>query len=78
MFNTQRECRLKTEYSVKKREEEKGQERKGKGRMPRYQEPKKDVESCAKPRGAAHKHRAVDIRMGKPTYEKRKYLYMNK
>ncbi len=28
--------------------------------------PKKDVTSCEKPRGAASKHRAVDIRMGEP------------
>ena len=26
----------------------------------------KDAASCEKPRGAASKHRAVDIRMGKP------------
>ena len=36
------------------------------GRMPRHQAPKKDVASCEKLRGAASRHRSVDIRMGKP------------
>jgi hypothetical protein len=31
------------------------------------QEPKKDVVSCEKPRGAANRQRSGDIRMGKPT-----------
>ena len=35
--------------------------------MPRHQEPKKDVASCEKPRGAASRLRSVDVRMGKPT-----------
>ena len=30
-----------------------GQAKKSKGRMPRHQEPKKDAESCEKPRGGA-------------------------
>ena len=34
--------------------------------MPRHQEPKKDVVSCEKPRGAASERRSVDVRMGKP------------
>ena len=34
--------------------------------MPWHQEPKKDATSCDKPRGAAHKLRSVDFRMGKP------------
>jgi len=34
--------------------------------MPWHQTPKKDVASCEKLRGAASRHRAVDIRMGKP------------
>ena len=34
--------------------------------MPWHQEPKKDAISCDKPRGAAHKPRSVDFRMGKP------------
>ena len=32
---------------------EQGQANKSKGRMPRHQEPKKDAESCEKPRGGA-------------------------
>ena len=34
--------------------------------MPRRQEPKKDVASCEKLRGAASRRRAVDVRMGEP------------
>ena len=34
--------------------------------MPWHQEPKKDVVSCEKLRGAASKCRSVDIRMGQP------------
>ena len=34
--------------------------------MPWHQEPKKDVTSCDKLRGAAHRHRSVDFRMGEP------------
>jgi len=34
--------------------------------MPRYQEAKKDAASGETPRGAASKHRSVDIRMGEP------------
>ena len=34
--------------------------------MPWHQEPMKDVTSCDKLRGAAHKLRSVDFRMGKP------------
>ena len=34
--------------------------------MPRRQLPKKDAVSCEKPRGAASRHRSVDIRMGEP------------
>ena len=36
--------------------------------MPRHQEPKKDGANTEMLRGAVSKHRAVDIRMGKPTY----------
>ena len=35
--------------------------------MPWHQEPTKDATSCDKLRGAAHTHRSVDFRMGKPT-----------
>ena len=35
--------------------------------MPWHREPKKDVTSCEKLRGAANKHRSVDIRMGEPS-----------
>ena len=35
--------------------------------MPWHQEPKKDVISCDKPRGAANKLRSGDFRMGKPS-----------
>ncbi len=34
--------------------------------MPWHQEPKKDVVGCEKPRGAASRLRAVDVRMGQP------------
>ena len=34
--------------------------------MPWRLKPTKDVTSCEKLRGAANKHRAADIRMGKP------------
>ena len=43
-----------------------GQATKSNGRMPRHQEPKKDAESCEKPRGDAYNPRSVGIRMGKP------------
>ena len=36
--------------------------------MPWYQEAMKDVVSCDKLRGAAHKRRSGDFRMGKPTW----------
>ena len=45
------------------------QAKKSTGRMPWHQEPKKDVTSCDKPRGAANKLRSGDFRMGKPTRE---------
>ena len=44
-----------------------GQANKSARGMPWHQEPKKDVISCEKPRGAANKLRSGDIRMGKPT-----------
>ena len=44
-----------------------GQAIKSVGRMTWHQEPKKDVTSCEKLRGAAHKLRTGDIRMGEPT-----------
>ena len=47
-------------------EARRGQAKKSTWRMPWHQEPKKDVISCEKLRGAANKHRAADIRMGKP------------
>ena len=34
--------------------------------MPWHQEPKKDVTSCDKLRGAANERRSADVRMGKP------------
>ena len=43
-----------------------GQAKKSVWRMPRHQEPKKDVTSCDKPRGGANNRRAADFRMGKP------------
>ena len=43
-----------------------GQANKSARGMPWHQEPTKDVTSCEKPRGAAHKPRSVDIRMGEP------------
>ena len=45
----------------------KGQAKKSARGMPWHQEPKKDVISCEKPRGAANELRSGDIRMGKPT-----------
>ena len=36
------------------------------GWMPWHHTPKKDVASCEKQRGAASRHRSVDIRMGEP------------
>ena len=45
-----------------------GQATKGAGRMPWHQEPKKDVVSCEKLRGAANKRLSADIRMGQPAY----------
>lgn len=56
----------------------KGQDTKSKGRMPWHQEPKKDAESCEKPRGEAHILRSVGIRMGKPSRENLCCAYMNK
>ncbi len=35
--------------------------------MPWRWEPKKDVASCEKPRGAASKRKSGDLRMGQPT-----------
>ena len=47
--------------------------------MPRHQEPKKDVISCDKPRGTAHKYRSGDFRMRKLRQEKEPvYPYMSK
>ena len=43
-----------------------GQANKSARGMPWHQEPIKDVTSCDKLRGAAHKLRSVDFRMGKP------------
>ena len=43
-----------------------GQARKSARGMPWHQEPKKDATSCDKLRGAAHKLRSADFRMGKP------------
>ena len=39
---------------------------KGTRRMPRQQQPMKDVISCDKPGGDAHDQRSPDFRMGKP------------
>ena len=49
------------------------QDKKGIRWMPWRQEPKKDAVSCEKPRGAASRHRAVDIRMGQPGGGKRRH-----
>ena len=43
-----------------------GQAEKSARGMPWHQEQQKDVTSSDKPRGAAHKRRSVDFRMGKP------------
>ena len=43
-----------------------GQANKSARGMPWHQEPMKDVTSCDKLRGAAHKLRSQDFRMGKP------------
>ena len=43
-----------------------GQAKKSARGMPWHQEPKKDVTSCDKSRGAAHKRRSANFRMGKP------------
>ena len=56
----------------------KGQANKSKGWMPWHQEPKKDVESCEKPRREANIQRDVDIRMGKPSRGKLCYCKVNK
>ena len=42
------------------------QAKKSTERMPWHWEPKKDVTSCDKLRGAANKLRSADFRMGKP------------
>ncbi len=42
--------------------------------MPRLSEAKKDVISCDKLRGFAHKTRSADFRMGEPSILKRYYL----
>ena len=59
-------------YKEPKREQiilkTKGQRKKSAGRMPRHQEPKKDVVSCEKLRGIANRYRSVDVRMRKLTY----------
>ena len=47
---------------------EKEKRNKGTRRMPRRQEPKKDVLSCEKPGGGAQDLRYRDIRMGEPAY----------
>ena len=44
----------------------KNQATKSTGWMPWHHTPTKDVASCEKLRGAASRHRSVDIRMGKP------------
>ena len=44
----------------------KNQATKSTGWMPWHHTPKKDVASCDKLRGAASRHRSVDIRMGEP------------
>ena len=63
-----RDDKRKRRESIKEGREEKGQANKGTGRMPRYQEPKKDVTSCEKLRGDANSQRSVDIRMRELTY----------
>ena len=56
----------KTGKRVGKVIEKIGQATKGTRRMPWRWEPKKDVVSCEKPRGAANRLRSGDVRMGKP------------
>ena len=45
-----------------------GQANKSARGMPWHQEPKKDVTSCDKLRGAANRPRSVDFRMGQPSW----------
>ena len=47
------------------------------GWMPWHHTPKKDVASCEKLRGAASRHRSVDIRMGKPGRRRTCHRKMN-
>ena len=59
----------------------KNQANKSTGRMPRRHTPKKDAISCEKPRGAANRHRFVDIRMrelikGEPLIPHNEYIVM--
>ena len=49
----------------------KDQANKSIGRMPRYQEPMKDVTSCEKLRGGANSQGALDIRMRELTCSRR-------
>ena len=53
------------------------QAKKSIGRMPWHQEPTKDAMNCEKPRGVVNKLRSGDIRMGKPTWGRPTYPYMN-
>ena len=55
-----------TEQLVSGSESTKNQATKSTGWMPWHHTPKKDVASCEKLRGAASRHRSVDIRMGEP------------
>ena len=56
-------CRRKRRERTLLRRGQAGKSARG---MPWHQEPTKVVTSCDKPRGAAHTHRSVDDRMGKP------------
>ena len=67
IYGTQKRI-VKLERVGKRGSRREGQANKGTGRMPWYQEPKKDVTSCEKLRGDANSYRAVDIRMRELTY----------
>ena len=55
----------------------KNQATKSTGWMPWHHTPTKDVASCEKLRGAASRHRSVDIRMGKPGRRRTCHRKMN-
>ena len=67
LFNERNEMSARGDSFPTKRESvPSGQATKSKGRMPWRQEPKKDAESCEKPREGAYSQRTAGIRMGEP------------